>query len=347
VLVALGRYEGSIRPRVRRELAGWRHHAGQVPDPALRAAALGALTEKAANVEAVAVFATLAPRRGRAAVVRAIVALQAAIDYLDLLGEQPGPDPLADGLRLHAALGTGFSAGAGTDESHGEQDWYSLHPHGDDGGYLDALLRACRESFAALPSSASLGAPARAAALRCGTGQSHTHAAAAAGPEELRAWAEKLPAPPGYRWWELAAGACSSVAAHALIALAAEPGASIAEAGATEAAYFPATGALTVLLDDLIDREADARAGEHSYLDYYASAEEAGKRLAWIHARADEAIAPLPRAARHRAILTGVLAFYLSSPAAGTPLAEPTRMRLLAAAGPAVGALASLLRLRG
>ncbi len=341
VLATLAVYEGTVMPRVRHELAAWRAVGAAIPDPVLRAAAVSALTEKAANVEAVAVFATLAPRRGRAAVVRAIVALQAAIDYLDVLGEQPGADPLADGLRLHSALATAFGAGAA------REDWYSLHPQKDDGGYLDELLRACRESFGALPAAPALAAPARDAALRCGAGQSHTHAAATAGAAGLREWAEALPAPPGYRWWETAAGACSSVAAHALIALAATPGADAAEAELAASAYFPPVGALTVLLDDLVDREADRRAGEHSYLDHYGSDEETGDRLAWIQAEAKTAIAPLPHVARHAAILAGVLAFYLGSAAARVPAAAPARTRLLAAAGPVVRCLTFLLRLRG
>ncbi|MDX6622690.1 MAG: tetraprenyl-beta-curcumene synthase [Solirubrobacterales bacterium] len=339
-LATLAVHESRVLPRVGRELAGWRGVAAAVPDPRLRDAALAALTEKASNVEAVAVFATLAPARDRPAVVRAVVALQVAIDYLDNLGERPGPDPLRDGLQLHRSLATAFVSEAE------RGDWYAHHPQREDGGYLDSLLEACREAFASLPSHTTVEAPARAAALRCGEGQSHTHAAVPSS-APLREWASRLAAPAGFEWWEAAAGASSSVAAHALIALAADAEASPEEAVLVEAAYFPAIGALTVLLDDLVDREADARFGEHNYLDYYGSTEVAAERLTSIVGLARAALPPLPRSARHAAILAGVLAFYLSSPGARTPFATTIRARLLRAGGPLVRALASILRLRG
>ena len=336
-LATLALYEARVLPRARRELASWRRVALGIPDPVLRETALAALTEKAANVEAVAVFATLAPPAPRPAVIHAVVALQAAIDYLDSLGEQPGEDALLDGFQLHRALGTSFAAGE-------RGDWYSHHPRSEDGGYLDGLLAACRAAFGTLPSADAVGPLAHAAALRCGEGQSRTHAAVAA-PEQLRSWAEGLAAP-GFTWWETAAGASSSVAAHALIALAATPGRGPKEAALVDVAYFPPVGALTVLLDDLVDRGADRAAGEHSYLDYYSGSTEAAERLEAIAAKARESHRHLPQAGHHAAILAGVLSFYLADPGSATPYAAPIRARLLAAAGPVVRALTSILRLR-
>ena len=86
---------------------------------------------------------------------------------------------------------------------------------------------------------------------------------------------------------EVAAGASSSVAAHALIAAAADPDMTHAQAAAIDAAYNPPIGALTVLLDDLIDREADRGAGEHNYLGYYESDGEAAERLGLIAERSE------------------------------------------------------------
>jgi hypothetical protein len=56
------------------------------------------------------------------------------------------------------------------------------------------------------------------------------------------------------------------VPAHALLAAAADARTTAAEATRIDAAYFPSIGALTVLLDDLIDREEDLAGGEHNYL---------------------------------------------------------------------------------
>lgn len=339
-LSALLSYQRRIVPRVRAELAGWQARAAQIPDETLRATALSALAEKSSNVAATAVFAILAPRRQRPAVLRAIVALQAAIDYLDSLGEVRAEDPLADGLALHGALCDAVSPGAPA------REWYRHHPQREDGGYLAALVAACQEAVAVLPGrEAVLPALGRAAA-RCGEGQSQVHAAAWTGPDELEAWAAGQEADPGYLWWELAAGASSSVAAHALIAAGADARTSAAEAAWIDAAYFPSIGALTVLLDDLVDREEDLASGEHNYLGYCASSEQAATRIALLASRAKAAIAGLRHARQHRAILAGVAGFYLSAPAAGSGYARPIRERLLEVTDPTVRPIMVAMRLR-
>lgn len=341
-LTALGLYRARVLPAVRRQLGEWRFAADAIPDRALRETAVRSLTEKASNPEAVAVFAILAPGSSRQAVIHASTSLQVAIDYLDGLGEQPGADRLRDGLQLHQSLGAALTPGAA------REDWYAHHPHREDGGYLDRLLDHCQAAVGTLPSHEAVLPLARWAALRCGEGQSYTHAAAAQDTtQELEAWASRLPAPPGFSWWETAAGASSSVATHALIALAGAPGSSAAAAEAVDAAYFPAIGALTVLLDDLVDREADELAGEHNYLSYYPSAEAAAERIDAITRSARASLAPLPQPQRHAAILAGVLGHYLSSPQAETALTRPVRDRLLESSGPTVRRLTALLRLLG
>jgi tetraprenyl-beta-curcumene synthase len=356
---ALATYRRTVVPGVRAELARRELAAGAIPDPELRGAALASLREKGLNAEATAVFAILAPRARRAGALRAMVALQTAIDYLDTLGERAVEDPLASGLALHRALGEAVSPDAG------RSDWYGHYPQREDGGYLAALVETCQGEIEALPAHEAVRATLRRAAERCGEGQSHTHAAALervaercgegrsrtqaaalddAGP--LREWAEGLPAPPGYEWWELAAGACSSVAIHAAIAAAADPAMTAAEAELIDAAYFPPLGALTVLLDDLIDREADAAGGEHNYVAYYESSAVAAERLALLVERAQEATARLRRRRRHEAILAGVAGFYLSAPAARGAYAAPVRARLLACFGPELRLLEAAMRRR-
>jgi tetraprenyl-beta-curcumene synthase len=340
VLAALATYRRRILPQARKELRCWQARAAEIPDPNLREAALSALCEKGRNAEATAVFAILAPRPRRAGALRAMTALQAAIDYLDTLGEQPQDDPLADGLALHQALVDSVSPG--TEPS----DWYRLHPQREDGGYLATLIAACREELVAMPAGETVRPLLQRAARRCGEGQSHTHAAAA-GTADLEVWAGQQGAPAGYFWWEIAAGASSSVAAHALIAAAADPRTTAAEAALIDALYFPPVGALTVLLDDLIDREEDLATGEHNYLTYYPDSRASAVRIALIAGRAKAATARLRKARRHRAILAGVVGFYLSAPAAGSGYARPIRERLLEALDPTVRPIMAAMRLRG
>jgi tetraprenyl-beta-curcumene synthase len=307
VLSALGLYRARIVPAVRRELGRWWEVAGEIPDPAHRGHALAALDEKGLNVEATAVFATLAPRRARPAAIRAMVALQVAIDYLDTLGEQG-------------------SAG--------------------DSAYLDRLFDSYREIVRELPSHDAVATTLERAVGRCGEGQTVTHAAERGDGAAIETWARAQTASPLYRWPEVAAGASSSVAAHALIAAAADPRTSAAEAEPIDAAYFPAIGALTVLLDDLIDRDEDTAAGAHNYFAYYADSSEAADRLDLIAHAARTAIAGLRHPHRHAAILTGVAGFYLSDAEAETPYARPIRERLLRSAGPAVRPIVAFMQRR-
>jgi len=340
VLLSLAVYRARVVPLVRREMGRWREVAETVPDPELRGHALTALDEKGLNVEATAVFATLAPRRTRATAIRAMVALQVAIDYLDSLGEQASAEPLRNGLQLHGALAAAVAPGAEPG------DWYRFHPQHEDGGYLNRLVSACQESIGALPSQRLTTAAVQRAATRCGAGQSHTHAAELGNPGALEAWATALDAPPVYRWWEVAAGASSSVAAHALIAAAADPKTTNAEAELIDAAYFPSIGALTVLLDDLIDRDADTSSGAHNYVAHYPSGADAANRLDLIARLGRSGIARLRHPHRHAAILAGVAGFYLSAAAAATSYARPIRDRLLRSTGPAVRPIVAFMRQR-
>jgi tetraprenyl-beta-curcumene synthase len=307
-LAALGAYVITVLPRVRRELRRWRRLAEAIPEGERRRQALASLEEKRSNVEAVAVFATLAPLRQRRAVLRAIVPLQVAIDYRDSLEE----------------------AGA---EAEGDS-------------YLTALDTGWVREAEALAGCSAIAPVLRRAVNRCDEGQRLTHAAAMGDTTALQRWGAALEAPSDYRWWELAAGASSSVAAHALVAAAADSAASAEVAALIDAAYNPSIGALTVLLDDLVDLPADLDAGEHNYLAYYESPEEAGERLARIARQAAVQLDRLPRSSRHRAILAGVGAFYLSAPVAQNNYAAPARQRLLAVLGPGTRALTSFVRLR-
>ncbi|HEY5942040.1 MAG TPA: DUF2600 family protein [Solirubrobacterales bacterium] len=290
---ALGAYLTTVLPRARRELR--------------RSEALP--RDKERNAEAVSVFATLAPRSTRATAVRAIVALQVAIDLRDALEE------------------------AGADE-------------GQTGVRLARLDGAWRRGVASLPSYPAVADLLERAVERCAEGQRRTHAAARKGPEELRAWATGLEAPAGYRWWEVAAGASSSVAAHALIAAAADPRTTTETAALIDAAYHPPIGALTVLLDDLVDFDQDRAAGEHNYMTYYESPDEAATRLGLIADRAAALARQLPRHGRHNAILAGVAAFYLGASGAETDLGRPIRKRLLESLGSGTRLLSAFMRLR-
>ncbi len=256
---AAARYWLSVYPRVRREARHWRGRARRIPDPTLRRLALATQLQERGNLEGAAAFAVLAPRAQRARVVRAVVAFQVIYDYVDTLAEQPSTDPVGNGRELHRALASALDP----DDAGEHRDYYAYSLRRDDGGYLRELIDACATAFGALPSHASLAAPAQAAVRRIVAFQSLAHGGENGHEDAARAfsrWADaQIPAGSGLKWWETAAGAASSLLVFALIAAAAEESVRGEEIVAIERAYFPWIGALHLLLDSLIDQADDLR----------------------------------------------------------------------------------------
>ena len=273
---AARRYWLGVFPRVCIERRRRRARALQIPDPLLRATALDA-QRKWGNVEGAAAFAAFVPARHRAAAARAMTCFQAAYNYLDMLGEQPCADPVANGRRLHGALLVALDP----DAQH--LDYYEHCLEREDGGYLREIVDSCREALAALPSYPALAPAALRAAGRivefqsCNTGD-RSELGRQGDLMALERWG-RAHTPPGedLRWWETAAAGGSSLGVFALLALAAEPGLERSEAASREAiaavedAYFPWVGALHSLLDNLVDVAEDRATGQHSLIGLYSS----------------------------------------------------------------------------
>jgi tetraprenyl-beta-curcumene synthase len=310
---------GSVCSERRRRRA----RALRIPDPLLRRVALQS-QRKWGNVEGAAAFAVFTPRRHRRAVARATMCLQAAYNYLDVLGEQPSPDPAANGRALHRALLVALDP----DASH--VDYYAHCPQREDGGYLRELVDCARAALAALPSYAALAPAALRAAERivefqsCNTGERQGDLRA------LESWA-RAATPPGsdLRWWEVAAAGGSSLCVFALIALAADPAPDPRAVAAVADAYFPWIGALHSLLDNLVDATEDRATGQHSLIGAYASPAEAAARMGLLTERSLRAAAALPGGRGHTLLLAAMASFYLCTPEASTPGAAPVARAVL------------------
>ncbi|HEY4780154.1 MAG TPA: DUF2600 family protein [Solirubrobacterales bacterium] len=340
-LVAMNaRYWSSVHARVRRQLHCWQSHARLIPDPTLRALALSNLEGERFNVETAATFTTLAPRRHRARAVEAIVALQVAYDYLDSLSEQPAADPLGNSRRLFSAFGDALAL-----VPSAPGNYYRSHPHREDGGYLQALVATCQGAFCALPGAGAVAPAAREALLRCGEGQSRTHAVASLGIEQLEDWATVQARGTDLSWWEYMAGATASVlAAHALIAAAADARTTASQAQDLDRAYFHIC-VLSTLLDSLVDQRGDLEEGGHSFVAYYPSESDKAERIAAVAVRAAADPAELPGGPHHRMTATGVAAYYLSAPEAGRPPASAVKARVAAELRPLITPILAIFRL--
>jgi len=316
----------AVFPRVRRQIGRWEARAEAIPDPALREQARRAL-DKRGNIEGAAAFAAFVPRARRGAAAQALAAFQSAYNYLDVLGEQPSADPVANGRRLHEAL---LVALEGPAAAH--PDYYEHHPQREDGGYLAAMIDSCRSALAALPSWQAVAPAARAAARRIVDFQSLNLTERQGGLDAFARWgAAQTPAGTGLEWWETAAAGGSSLGVYALIAAAAEPAVAPGEAGAIEEAYFPWIGALHSLLDSLVDLDEDAAAGHPSLMGHYASRQDAGARMTLLAERAVRTALALPHGERHAVTLAAMASYYLSTPAARAPGAQAVSREVLGA----------------
>jgi len=315
-------------PHARRAVERCARCADAMPEQLLRHAAVETIAHERGNLEGAAAFAAYTPRRSRRAAIEAVVSFQAMFDYADTLAEQPAPDPAANARSVHQALLDALSS-VGT-----LSDYYAHGLGRDDGGYLVGLVSRCRAALADLPSYPVIRKPLRRAVRRMVDYQTLIHAPGAHSTGSLAAWARgETPAGSGLRWWETAAAGASSLVAFALIAAAASPQLSIAEAEAIEAAYFPWYGSLHVLLDSLVDLPQDGATGHRSLVAHYGTAEEAASRMETIGYAAVASAQALPRARRHALVLASMAGFYLAKPSARLPHAAEARRRLVAVLG--------------
>jgi tetraprenyl-beta-curcumene synthase len=319
-----------------RELRGWRVAAAAIPDPRLRADAIGSLDRKRGHADGAALF-TILPRRRDPRLLRLLVAYETMVDYLDNVSERH--PTRENGIQLHGALADALDPDAPL------RDWYRHHVGRDDDGYLAALVGACREGCRALPSFEAVRPRlARDARLALVLGMNHDPDPARRD-GALRAWAAtELPDEQRLAWFELGGAASATLSVLALLALAAEPALCDAQVGAVHAAYWPWISLATTLLDSWADRRADARDGHHSYVAHYGDAAVALPRVRGAVERAIAEARRLPAGERHAVIVGCMVALYLSEAGARDPGMRAARQELAAAGGSLVRLLMPMLR---
>lgn len=311
---ATRRYWLSVFPRAQIERNAWRSRADRIPDRELRDTALDALRTKSADLEGAVAFAVFTPPPLRERVVRAIAAFEIAFDYLDSVVELPNRDPIANGRSLNDALLVAVSPGAR------HPDYYRNHPRREDAGYLEGLVRACQAAVGSLPSFAAVAEPVHRAVSRIVAYQSLNHGDGNGSYHAFGEWARsQAMRGTDLRWWETGAAAGSQLSVLALIAAAGDPAMGPERAAALECSYFPWIGALSTLLDSVIDRHMDGIDGQRNPIDNYASPEETAERLRTIAQEALRAIRSLSDADDHVLLLAAMAAFFHSTPQASAP----------------------------
>jgi tetraprenyl-beta-curcumene synthase len=333
------RYWLKVFPQACRELKHWHRRAAEIPDDALRAAALEALLVKRGDLEGAVAFAAFTPETVRLKLIRGIAAWEIAFDYLDTIGEMPNPDPIANGQALNQALITALVPGSV------HSDYYALHMRQGDAGYLAELVDACRNAVTSLPAYDRIVTPTQRVLSRIVAYQSLNHGDSRGSHTAFAEWARSQTAPEAnLNWWETAAAAGSQLTVLALMTAAADPALTPQQVCAVEGAYFPWIGALSTLLDSLIDQPRDAAERQPNLIDHYGSPREVAERLGEIASEALRRVRALPNADRHVLLLAAMAAFFHTR--ARSRDARLATRRVLEALGPQASPALCIFKMR-
>jgi tetraprenyl-beta-curcumene synthase len=320
------------------EVARWQLRAGAIPDAPLREDALDALIHKRENIDGAALFWTL-PRRRDLRLLALLVRYETMADFLDGADERAASAGTGKGRLLQRVLTDAL------DPDAPNITYYGHNPPRDDGGYLHALVDACRSGCSALPAFAPVRPLALRAATLSGVQALNHEPDPARRVALLQAWAAReLPDGGESSWFELTAAASAWLTVLALLALAAEPTLTLREYERISAAYLWISMTAT-MLDSYADLAEDAGSGGHSYISYYPSEEIAVRRAGELVRRACGEAYALHDGCRHTVLTAGMVALYLSKDSADSPRPRPRARTIICAGEPLAMLLLPVLRI--
>lgn len=297
-----------ILPDVRNALDGWKKVAGDIPDPELRKQALASIETKKFHCQGGAVYAA-ANLGQRHVLIPLIVAFQTISDYLDNLCDRSTSMDPGDFRLLHQSM---------LDAVNPEfelKDYYALRDERDDGGYLIALVNACRSGISKLPGY-SAAQPYITDLVGLYTDlQVYKHIDPKLREAALLDWWEQhKEKTPQLHWNEFAAATGSTLGVFMLFLAASDAELNGKSAKVIHDAYFPHVCGLHIMLDYLIDQEEDEIGGDLNFCSYYEDKETMLTRIAMIVDGARKDVASLPASSFHVMIIEGLVALYLSDP---------------------------------
>lgn len=326
-------------PNVSREVKRWRRLAEQIPAGPLRDDALDALSRKRGQSDGAALFSIL-PRNRNLSYLRLLVAYQIVWDYLDSVSERGASQGLANGRQLHLALVDAL------DPDGPIRDYYQHSPWREDGGYLRALVEACRECCRRLPSYGRVRDLVLRDARRAEVLALNHELDVERRDRLLKEWAgRQFPLGHEAHWYELTGAASAGLAAFALLALACEPDCSKAEIDRTHSAYFPWVSAVACMLDSYADQSEDAANGDHSYISHYPTPSAAVAGTSRLVRRCLHELSSLNNGERHVVIVASMVALYLSKDSARCLSLRRDSLEILKAGGSLARVLVPVLRL--
>jgi tetraprenyl-beta-curcumene synthase len=323
---------------VAREVGYWKRRAAAIPDAPLREDGLDALTHKRDNIDGAA-FLWILTRRRDARLLRLLVRYETMADFLDSADERAASAGVPSGRCLQQAL-----ADAIDPQTPRRNYYYERHPWRDDGGYLRALVDACRNGCASLPAYAWVRPSVIRAAEFAGVQALNHESDPSRRAALLRAWAVREP--PHMMeasWFELTAAASAWLTVLALLSLAAEP--AYAERDYAEAinAYFWIS-MTAAMLDSYADMAEDIVDAGHSYVTHYGDEVLATRRIRELVRRSMTEARALRNGPRQAVIAASMVALYLSKDSAQASHRRAQTRSLVGAGGSLTRLLLPILR---
>lgn len=295
-----------VQPITHAYLKQWKELACRIPDPELRRQALSSITSKTFHCEGGALYGLLAGQSYKQAI-RFIVAYQTISDYLDNLCDRSTSQDPQDFCALHESMLQALNPGQAL-TSH-----YRFRQERDDGGYLESLVRTCRDVLENLPDVSPASAALNELASLYIDLQVHKHVRTEERLPRLQAWYHASKADlPEMAWYEFAAAAGSTLGIFCIVSQLFQPKTPALLADRIRKAYFPWVQGLHILLDYLIDQEEDREEMDLNFCSYYKNNEQIFKRIGLFYTRAYSSVSVLPHADFHYLIIRGLLSIYLA-----------------------------------
>lgn len=307
----MGKVYKEVIPAVHQHLAAWRERAEKIPNPELRKQALASIDSKTFHCEGGAIMAILS-RENMGECIQFIVAYQTISDYLDNLCDRSTSLDPEDFRALHDSMPHALIL-------EGElENYYRLREDQDDGGYLHALVEACRSVLRKARHYEKIsGHLLELAGFYCDL-QVHKHVKKEERIPRLEKWFHLYKRDlPEMEWYEFSACSGSTLGIFCLVAYAFQENFNEEMAYQIRKSYFPYIQGLHILLDYLIDQEEDIRGGDLNFCSYYSDREEMMDRFSHFIVQADKHTAGIPHEKFHRLINRGLLGIYLSDEKVG------------------------------
>jgi tetraprenyl-beta-curcumene synthase len=324
---------------VAREVRAWHAIAETIPTGATRDDALSSLARKRSHTDGAALFCIF-PRAREPVLLRLLVAYEIMWDFLDSVNERGAERGQVNGRQLHLALVDAL------DPDRPVSDYYRYHPWCEDGGYLAALVRVCREACVQLSSYESVRETLTREAWRAQVLAANHDLDPTRRDEALQEWARQVwTCEHSASWYELTGAASASLTIHVPLALAATPHLCTKEITSVYHAYSPWISATTTMLDSYVDQVEDRINGDHSYVGHYPTRAVAVHRIGELLRRSTQEADCLPNGKRHTLIVASMAAMYLSKDSTQLAFMRQHTRQIARCGGSLTGLLLPILRL--